>query len=67
MISGDAEKEYWSRLRGSQGKHRQFMNKQGRYVVGINDFLNFTLPLFFFYGLFFPLFCWLLLKGWNTN
>ncbi|BAT78312.1 hypothetical protein LR48_Vigan561s004400 [Vigna angularis] len=29
-VTGEAEKEYWSRLRGNQGKHREFKNKQGR-------------------------------------
>ncbi|CAJ1973865.1 unnamed protein product [Sphenostylis stenocarpa] len=29
-VTGEAEREYWSRLRGNQGKHREFKNKQGR-------------------------------------
>ncbi|KAL2655568.1 hypothetical protein AAZV13_04G074000 [Glycine max] len=29
-VTGEAEKEYWSLLRGNQGKHREFKNKQGR-------------------------------------
>ena len=29
-VTGEAEKEYWNLLRGNQGKHREFKNKQGR-------------------------------------
>ncbi|KAK7352849.1 hypothetical protein VNO80_18279 [Phaseolus coccineus] len=29
-VTGEAEREYWSQLRGNQGKHREFKNKQGR-------------------------------------
>lgn len=45
VITGEAEKEYWSLLRGNQGKHREFKNKQGRYVAGFNDALHLTLPI----------------------
>lgn len=29
-LTGEAEKEYWSLLRGNQGKHREYKNNQGR-------------------------------------
>ncbi|KAL9313424.1 hypothetical protein ACSQ67_018876 [Phaseolus vulgaris] len=35
-VTGEAEREYWSQLRGNQGKHREFKNKQGR--TKINEF-----------------------------
>ena len=55
VITGEAEKEYWNLLRGNQGKHREFKNKQGRYVTGFNDAVNLTLAIVYT----FLLCCWI--------